>query len=88
MRVFGGNVQPEVTLDESINWVAESIAQSMQLAEVHGVTVLLETHDAFSFCRGAEAARVLQQVDHPRFKVIWMSTIPSVWASQSKRLGA
>lgn len=69
VRIFGGNVQPEATLDESINWVAESIAQSMQLAEVQGVTVLLETHDAF--CRGAEVARVLQQVDHPRFKVIW-----------------
>jgi sugar phosphate isomerase/epimerase len=31
--------------------------------------VLLETHDAF--CRGAEVARVLAQVDHPRLKAVW-----------------
>jgi sugar phosphate isomerase/epimerase len=69
VRVFGGNVQPGCTLDQTVQWVAESLARAMPLAEAYGVTVLLETHDAF--CRGAEVARVLQQVDDKRLQAIW-----------------
>jgi sugar phosphate isomerase/epimerase len=69
VRIFGGNVQEGHTMDETINWVAESVARAVPLAEAHGVTVLLETHDAF--CRGAEVARVLQQVVHPRLQAVW-----------------
>ena len=91
VRVFGGNVLPNCTLDETINWVAESLAQSMELAEANGVTVLLETHDAF--CRGEEVARVFQQVDHPRLQAIWDvhhpfrmgETIEDTWRLIGKR---
>jgi sugar phosphate isomerase/epimerase len=69
VRTFGGNVQPGHTIEETINWVAESLAQAMPLAEAHGVTIVLETHDAF--CRGAEVAKVLEQVTHPRLKAVW-----------------
>lgn len=69
VRVFGGNTAEGHTVDETINWVAEGLARAMPLAEAQGVTVLLETHDAF--CRGAEVARVLQQVVHPRLKAVW-----------------
>jgi sugar phosphate isomerase/epimerase len=69
VRIFGGNVQEGHTIDETINWVAESVARAMPLAEAQGVTVLLETHDAF--CRGAEVAGVLQQVVHPRLQAVW-----------------
>lgn len=69
VRVFGGNVHEDHTVAETINWVAESLARAMPLAEAQGVTVLLETHDAF--CRGAEVAQVLQQVVHPRLKAVW-----------------
>lgn len=69
VRVFGGNVQPDCTLEQTIDWVAESLAQAMPLAEAQGVTVLLETHDAF--CRGAEVARVLDQVKDARLGAIW-----------------
>ncbi len=69
VRTFGGNVAEGHTIDETIDWVASSLEDVMQDAEVEGVTVLLETHDAF--CRGAEVARVLAQIDHPRLKAVW-----------------
>ena len=35
----------------------------------NGVTICLETHDAF--CRGEEVAGVLRQVDSPYVKAVW-----------------
>lgn len=69
VRTFGGDVAEGHTIDETIDWLASSLEDVMQDAEAEGVTVLLETHDAF--CRGAEVARVLAQVDHPRLKAVW-----------------
>lgn len=69
VRTFGGNVLEGCTLDDTIRWVAESLARVMDEAEAQGVTVVLETHDAF--CRGAEVARVLAQVEHPRLAAVW-----------------
>jgi sugar phosphate isomerase/epimerase len=69
VRTFGGDVAPGHTIDETIDWLAASLANVMDEAEAQGVTVLLETHDAF--CRGQEVARVLAKVDHPRLKAVW-----------------
>ena len=69
VRTFGGDVAEGHSMDETIDWVASSLEDVMDDAEVEGVTVLLETHDAF--CRGAEVARVLAQIDHPRLKAVW-----------------
>ena len=69
VRTFGGDVAPGHTIDETIDWLAGSLANVMDEAEAQGVTVLLETHDAF--CRGQEVARVLAKVDHPRLKAVW-----------------
>lgn len=69
VRTFGGNVEEGSTLDQAIDWVVKGVASVMLDAERYGVTVMLETHDAF--CRGAEVARVLAQVAHPRFQAIW-----------------
>lgn len=69
VRTFGGHVAEESTLDQAIDWVAQGIAAVVPDAERYGVTVMLETHDAF--CRGEEVARVLAQVDNPRFQAIW-----------------
>ena len=69
VRSFGGNLQPDCTIEQTIDWVAESLAAAMPDAEKQGVTVLLETHDAF--CRGAEVAKVLAQVEHPRLQAVW-----------------
>jgi len=69
VRTFGGNVEAGSTLDQAIDWVAQNLAAVAPFAEQHGVTVLLETHDAF--CRGAEVARALQQVDSPAIAAVW-----------------
>ena len=69
VRTFGGSAPEGVTLDQTVDWVAEGIGAVLPDAERYGVTVMLETHDAF--CRGAEVARVLAQVEHPRFQAIW-----------------
>lgn len=69
VRTFGGNQTANQTMQEVIDHVANSLAEVMPAAERHGVTVCLETHDAF--CRGEEVAAVLQQVDSPHLKAIW-----------------
>lgn len=69
VRTFGGNIESGSSLDQAIDWVAQSLAAAAPFAEQHGVTVLLETHDAF--CRGAEVARALQQVDSPAIAAVW-----------------
>lgn len=69
VRTFGGNLPDGVALEQAVDWVADGIRAVLPDAERYGVTVMLETHDAF--CRGADVARVLAQVDHPNFQVIW-----------------
>jgi sugar phosphate isomerase/epimerase len=69
VRTFGGDVAEGHTIDETVDWLASSLEDVMQDAEALDVTVLLETHDAF--CRGAEVAQVLEQVDHPHLKAVW-----------------
>jgi sugar phosphate isomerase/epimerase len=69
VRTFGGNVMDGATLEQTIDWVAEGIAAALTSAEQQGVTILLETHDAF--CRGQEVAAVLDQAPHDRLKAVW-----------------
>jgi sugar phosphate isomerase/epimerase len=69
VRTFGGNVSEGATLDQTLDWVAEGVSAAMPTAERYGVTVVLETHDAF--CRGADVARVLAKVPHERLKAVW-----------------
>jgi sugar phosphate isomerase/epimerase len=69
VRTFGGDVQPGHTMEQTIDWVAENLAAAAPTAETQGVTIVLETHDAF--CRGAEVAQVLAQVDNPRVQAVW-----------------
>lgn len=69
VRTFGGNVIDGQTIDQTIDWVAQGLLAGVATAEAQGVTIVLETHDAF--CRGAEVARVLAQVDSPRVAAVW-----------------
>ena len=69
VRTFGGNVSDGQTVQDAVDQVANSLAEAMPDAERYGVTVCLETHDAF--CRGEEVAGVLRQVDSPHLKAIW-----------------
>ena len=69
VRTFGGGPSEDQTMAEVIDLVAASLAEAAPDAERHGVTICLETHDAF--CRGQEVAGVLRQVDSPNVKAVW-----------------
>ena len=69
VRTFGGGPSEGQTMQEVIDLVAGSLAEAAPDAERHGVTICLETHDAF--CRGQEVAGVLRQVDSPYVKAVW-----------------
>lgn len=69
VRTFGGNVVEGQSLEQTIDWVAQGLLGAAATAEAQGVTVVLETHDAF--CRGAEVARVLAQVESPHVAAVW-----------------
>ncbi|MCY3710695.1 MAG: sugar phosphate isomerase/epimerase [Caldilineaceae bacterium] len=69
VRTFGGGPSEGQTMEDVIDLVAASLAEAAPDAERHGVTICLETHDAF--CRGQEVAGVLNQVDSPNVKAVW-----------------
>jgi sugar phosphate isomerase/epimerase len=69
VRTFGGNVHEGYTMEQTISWVAESLAKAAPTAEKQGVYIGLETHDAF--CLGADVARVLEKVPSPWIVTIW-----------------
>jgi len=69
VRTFGGGVAEGQTIEQTIDWLAEGLAGVMETAEAQGVTVVLETHDAF--CRGQEVAATLAKVEHPNLKAVW-----------------
>lgn len=74
LRVFGGQGEPGHSAGEENAWVAESLRQAAPEAERRGVTVALETHDAFSSVR--RVAAVLNAVDSPRIAALWDSHHP------------
>lgn len=47
VRTFGGNIAPGQTLEQTIDWVAQGLIGGVATAEAQGVTIVLETHDAF-----------------------------------------
>lgn len=69
VRTFGGEVVEGHTIEETIDWLAEGLTGVMETAAAQGVTVVLETHDAF--CRGQEVAATLAKVEHPNLKAVW-----------------
>ena len=69
VRTFGGGPSEGQTMADVIDLVAGSLAEAAPDAEKHGVTICLETHDAF--CRGQEVAGVLDQVDSSHVKAVW-----------------
>ena len=75
LRVFGGRDQtqtsPAPPADEGNTWVAESLRAAAPSAERARVTVMLETHDAFSSAR--RVAAVLEQVASPYVAALWDS---------------
>jgi sugar phosphate isomerase/epimerase len=69
VRTFGGNIQEGCSLENTIAWVSDSLAEAVPVAEREGVIVALETHDDFS--RGTVVAQVLERVPNSWLSVIW-----------------
>ena len=77
VRVFGGQARPGLAPEppEVVNdWVAEALSRAAPTAEQAGVTIVLETHDAFSSAR--RVAAVLDRVNSPRVAALWDSHHP------------
>jgi sugar phosphate isomerase/epimerase len=69
IRVFGGNLAPGTTEAQGVAYLAESLDNLAADAERAGVTVALETHDAFS--AGRVVADVMRRVPSHRIAVVW-----------------
>ena len=66
IRIFGGNLSEGVTEAQGVEYLAESLNRLAPDAERAGVTIALETHDAFS------AGKLVRDV---------MDRVPSRWAA-------
>lgn len=74
LRVFGGETsEPRAAQDEN-SWVAEILLAASPSAEQAGVTVALETHDAFASAR--RVAAVLSAVPSRAVGALWDSHHP------------
>jgi sugar phosphate isomerase/epimerase len=69
VRTFGSPGQITISMAQAIDYAADALATVAPTAERLGVTVALETHDAF--CKGVDVAAALAQVDSDRIGAIW-----------------
>ncbi|WP_167859579.1 sugar phosphate isomerase/epimerase family protein [Paenibacillus cymbidii] len=81
IRVFGGDLPPGVTHDETMPLIVDSLAACASEAEACGVTICLETHDAWSDPR--LAAQVAAAVNHPAVGINWDIAHPVRYAGVS-----
>jgi len=69
LRVFGGKFPEEMSREEAIAALTRSLSLLAEHAEARGVTVCLETHDAW--CDPAHVAEVMRRVDQRAVGVNW-----------------
>ena len=69
LRVFGGAVPKGYTVDTILPILAQNLIQIGDEADQFDVTLVLETHDAWT--DSATFARLMAEVDHPRVRVLW-----------------
>ena len=69
LRVFGGDFPDTVSRAQAIEVVAAALAQLAHHAAGRGVTICLETHDAWT--HPAHVAQVMQRVNRPNVAVNW-----------------
>lgn len=69
IRVFGGKLGEGLTREEAIDVVADSLQSVADRAGDRGVTVCMETHDAW--CNPNNVAAVMKKVDRPAIGVNW-----------------
>lgn len=69
LRVFGGASPQGLSRQDAIITVAQSLRSVADHATARGVTICLETHDAW--CDPNDVAEVMRQADHPAVAVNW-----------------
>jgi len=69
IRVFGGQFPENVTREQAIDVLAETARAVAGHAAERGVTVCVETHDAW--CDPAHLAEALRRADHPAIGANW-----------------
>ena len=69
LRIFGGAIPQPVSREEAIVRLGESLAALGSHAQERGVTLCLETHDAWT--DPSHVAAVMQRVNHPAIGVNW-----------------
>jgi len=81
VRVFGGDLKREGRPTGSVPALIENLKKAGEEAAAYGVTVLLETHDAF--ISGQAVAQVLSEVCHPHVGALWDLHHPYRFAGES-----
>ncbi len=69
IRVFGGHSEDDADRETEIGRVRDGLAASVQVGLDTEVTICLETHDAF--CKGADIARIVREVNSPAVRANW-----------------
>lgn len=69
IRVFGGKLGDGLSREDAVNVVAESLLSIADRASARGVSVCMETHDAW--CNPKDVAAVMNKVNHPEIAVNW-----------------
>jgi sugar phosphate isomerase/epimerase len=69
IRVFGDRIQPGVSRDETVNWIAEGLSTLTDRLAGTGVSVWLETHGDFTSANALTS--ILQKADRPSIGLIW-----------------
>jgi sugar phosphate isomerase/epimerase len=69
IRVFGGHSEDDASRETEIGRVRDGLAASVQGGLDTQVTICLETHDAF--CKGADVARIVREVDSRVVRANW-----------------
>lgn len=69
VRVFGGQMPEGISREESQAFLIRSMRQLASMAESEGVTVCIETHDAWY--DPDRMADIMAEVNHPNIAVTW-----------------
>ena len=67
LRVFGGNYPEKIAREDAVAGVASALSEVADHAQERGVTLCLETHDAW--CDPQHVAAVMRAVNHPAVAV-------------------
>ena len=69
IRVFGGPFPDQIDRETATDRVADALSKVAAHAAERGVTVCLETHDAW--CNPEHVAAIMHRVNHPAIAVNW-----------------